>query len=130
VVKKVHVHHGKWDISAIKFPVALYDKHSELHTADSATKLNEILKTFHSPATVLVYEVPQGSGFVWFQFEWGQLPRLVNAIGIDTLPLDVDMYDRVAKTWRMFFRELPKMRLQFVVSHNKKFKLMGGVYMN
>jgi hypothetical protein len=118
----------KWEVPhGTKFPVAFYDKRRKLIVAESESELKKSLKKLLGVCEVLLHEVPTGARFVWVEFEWGKKPTLLNPKVNRPLVLDQHALERVEKTIRLLFPDVPKLRLAFSVSADNRFKLMEGV---
>jgi hypothetical protein len=118
----------KWEVPrGTKFPVAFYDKRGKLLVAESEIKLKTALTKLVGVQQVLLFQVPVGVRFVWVEFEWGSKPVLLNLKTNRPLSLDQHALERVEKTRRLLFTDVPKFRLAFSVDADGRFKLMEGV---
>jgi hypothetical protein len=110
-----------------KFPVAFYDKRGKMQVSESESVLKKSLAKLLGVREVLLFEVPAGARFVWVEFSWGEKPKLLNPGTGRPLALHQHAVERVEKTWRMFFVDVPKFRIAFSVDADNQFKMMEGV---
>ena len=110
-----------------KFPVAFYDKRHRLQVFENEPDLKKSLAKLPGVRQVILYEVPVGARFVWVEFGWGTNPKLLNPKASGSVKLNQHVVERVAKTWRMLFADVPRFRVAFSVGTDNQFKLMNGV---
>jgi hypothetical protein len=119
----------EWSIpDKTDFPVALYDRCGNLKVANTRAELRAFLEKHAASPNVLLLEVPLGSRFCWVEFEKGKAPNLIHPEKTGVHKLDQVELDRTMRVNNLFFGDgIDRFRLQFAVSTDNHFKLMGGV---